>query len=159
MQKQLKLILTFFLFFSFGKNGLSQNCAFPESIKTLQGNNISADILIDGSLFWDRSNAGFQTNTQPTPFTGTIFNTGIWLGGFDNNGDLRLAAAKYPADSRNDFSAGPIINDNGQMVFDCDNFDRLWEVYNYEIEQHIADFADNGIINNPIQNIYAYPAQ
>ena len=33
----------------------------------------------------------------------------------------------------------------------------MWEVYGYEIEQHIKDFEDDGIINNAIPNIYGYP--
>ena len=135
----------------------AQDCPLPTSIKTLQGNNISADILIDGSLFWDRSNAGFRYAAQPNPLTGTIFNAGIWMGGFDSDGNLKIAAVEYPNENRKEFAAGPILEDNGQMTFDCDNYDQLWEVYGYEIKQHISDFEDNGVINNPIQHIYAYP--
>jgi hypothetical protein len=79
------------------------------------------------------------------------------MGGFDNNDDLRLAAGRYTTGTSNDFAAGPILDDNGQMSFDCENFDQLWEVFDYEIQQHIADFAEDGIINNVIPNIFGYP--
>lgn len=158
MKNQLKFLFIFILFISFGKSSLAQDCSLPQTIKTLQGNNISADILIDGSLFWNRLDAGLSQNNQQYPFPSTIFNAGLWLGGYDSNGDLRIAAASYPTSTRNDYAAGPIIDDNGQMTFDCDNYDQLWEVYGFEIEQHISDFEDNGVIDNPIQNIYSYPA-
>ncbi len=157
MKNFLKISFLFLAFISFEKIINAQDCTIPISIKTLQGNNISADILIDGSLFWDRLDAGLSQNNQQYPFPSTIFNAGLWLGGYDNNGDLRIAAASYPSPTRNDYAAGPIIEDNGQMTFDCDNYDQLWEVYGFEIEQHISDFEDNGVIDNPIQNIYGYP--
>ena len=157
MHNQLKFTCIFLFLFSFGKNALTQDCGVPLAFKTLEGNNISADILIDGTLFWDRNNAGFRITTQPNPLTATIFVEGLWMGGFDNNGNLRLAAGGYTTGFSNDFAAGPILDDNGQMSFDCENFDQLWEVFDYEIQQHIADFEDNGIINNALPNIFGYP--
>jgi hypothetical protein len=159
MKNQLKFIFILTLFFSFGKNNFAQDCGVPNAFKTLEGNNISAAILIDGTLFWDRNNAGFRITSQPNPQTATIFVEGLWMGGFDHDGNLRLAAGQYTTGTSNDFAAGPILNDNGKISFDCENYDQLWEVYDYEIQQHISDSADDGIINNLIPNIYAYPAQ
>ena len=151
------LYIFFICFFSFLNKMHAQECGVPNAFKTLEGNNISADILIDGTLFWDRNNAGFRITTQPNPQTATVFVEGFSMGGFDNNGDLRLAAGQYTTGFNNDYAAGPILIDNGQMTFDCDNYDQLWEVFDYEIQQHIADFAEDGIINNVIPNIFGYP--
>ena len=157
MQYQLKLSFIFLLLFFFAKINYAQNCGVPTAFKTIEGNNISAHILLDGTLFRDSLNAGFRITTQPDPQIATIFAEGLWLGGFDNNDDLRVAAGTYANSTHNDYAAGPILFDNGEMTFDCENYDQLWEVFDYEIQQHIADFADDGIISNIIPNIFGYP--
>ena len=158
MKNQLSYFLIFLLFFSFAKNLIAQNCSYATSIKTLEGNNISADILIDGNLFWNKSSPGFNlNNNNQFPFPSTIFSSGLWLGAIDSNGGLRVSVAEYNSGSNFDYVAGPISNDNGQIIFDCENFNQQWEVYGYEINKHNLDFEDNGIIDNPIQNIYSYP--
>ncbi len=157
MQNQLKLIIPFLLIFSFLEKNIAQDCGLPSASKTLKGNNISADIQNNGTFFRDTFDAGFRISSQPNPAVATIFVEGLWMGGFDNNGDLRVAVGEYTNSIFNDYAAGPILFDNGQMTFDCENFDQLWEVFDYEIQQHIADFADDGIISNVIPNIFGYP--
>jgi hypothetical protein len=151
------LYIFFICFFSFLNKIHAQDCGVPIAFKTLDGNNISADVQINGTFFRDSSDAGFRITTQPNPQIATIYVEGLWMGGFDNNGDLRVAAGEYTSNSQNDYAGGPILFDNGQMTFDCENYDQLWEVYDYEIQQHIADFADNGVVNNIIPNIFGYP--
>ena len=157
MKNLQQLLLIILFLFSFGKKNIAQDCGVPQAFKTLEGNNISAEVQIDGTLFRDKSNPGFRINNLSDSLIATIFVEGLWIGGFDNNGELRLAAGEYNSDFNYDYAAGPIILNNGQMTFDCENFDQLWEVFDYEVQQHIADFADNGIINNAIPNIFGYP--
>jgi hypothetical protein len=41
----------------------------------------------------------------------------------------------------------------------CTEWDRFWKVDLSAIEMHISDYADNGIIDNPIEQIYDWPAR
>ncbi|MCB0581169.1 MAG: T9SS type A sorting domain-containing protein, partial [Phaeodactylibacter sp.] len=41
----------------------------------------------------------------------------------------------------------------------CTNWDRIFSVFRHQIEAHIADFEDNGVIDNPIREILGWPAQ
>ncbi len=159
MQKQLKFCVFLFILFSFFEKSIAQDCGVPSAFKTLKGNNISADIQNNGTLFRDTLEPGFRISSQPNPNVATIFAEGIWLGGIDENGDLRVAAGEYPSSIKYDFAAGPIIFDNGEMTFECENYDQLWEVFDYEIQQHIADFTDDGNISYAIPNIFGYPGK
>ena len=154
------LLIILFQIFLFGKKTNAQDCTLPQAQKVLHSKNLSVNILNGGDLFWDRSDAYFQTNPDdPTPVS-SIFNAGIWIGAFTglpDNPILKVAATTYNSPTSNDYSAGP-LSDIGTVQFDtCSNYDKLWEVYGSEIKNHIEDFAEDGIINNPQANIYQYP--
>ncbi|MEL6660270.1 MAG: hypothetical protein AAFR36_27640, partial [Bacteroidota bacterium] len=118
----------------------------------LHGNNVRALYAASGSQFWDALDSQFGVETSTTSVN-TIFTQGIWMGGIDPGGNLRISAANYGASNgSSDYFPGPIpIGD------DCVNYDRAWEVYRYQIEAHIADFADNGVIDEPIQDVVGWP--
>ncbi|MFK7775640.1 MAG: T9SS type A sorting domain-containing protein [Saprospiraceae bacterium] len=161
MLNKLKFIFISILLFYFGKIVLAQDCPRSQVIETLSGNNIKASIPINGNLFWTESSdnqfAFINTNSLP-PFPTTFFTTGIWIGAKNNANELKLAAATYQTEFGKDFFSGPIHNNNSQLSFQCEDFDRIWQVFGHEILQHLSDFANDGIIDQPIQNIYAYPA-
>ena len=140
---------------------VAQDCGLANSFKTLEGNNISARIPANGNLFWNSFNDHqFEiTNNYNLPFASTFLSGGIWVAGKNENDELKLAASRLNTNTRQDFFAGPIFNDNGQLSFDCENYNRLWEVIGQEILQHLSDFQDNGIIDDPIPNIYGYPGK
>ena len=155
----LRFIIFVFIFIFPNQKIHAQACSFPTGHGVLSGNNITATIPINGSLFWNLDGgSGFNVNYNPTQPNPSIFHaTGLWIGDW-SNGALKLAASTYSYSSSFDYFAGPIINNNGELSFQCDDFNRTWEVFGFEILQHIQDFADNGIIDNPLPNIYAYPA-
>ena len=158
--RQFLLILFFFIFIFLGNKTYAQDCDFPQASKVLKGNNISANILNGGDLFWDRSNASFFSETNPT--VASVFNAGIWIGGFiglnSSSPNLELSASHYPSSNNSDYRSGPLDINGSVTQENCENFDRLWEVFGSEIAAHIADFEDDGVVSNQFQNIYAYPA-
>lgn len=160
MSTSTKFYLSFLvlILFSFGKNINAQNCPFPTSSESLNTNNLKGGILLNGTLFSNTQDAYFGPNLpQGFPQASVIFTSGLWLGAKNNSGDLKLSGGVYG--SAYDYVAGPITNDNGQISYNCDFYDRLWMVMRSEILAHLADFEDNGVIDNPLDNIYDYPAQ
>ena len=123
----------------------------------LNGNNVRALYAASGSQLWDAEDSQFSVASEGVNLT-TIFAQGLWLGAYDEAGNLKISAATYGASSgRSDFYPGP-IGMGGQTSADaCANFDRAWEVYRYQILAHQADFADNGVIDNPIPTIVGWP--
>lgn len=164
MKKSIKNLVPLFILslLIFGKKTTAQDCQLPQGYGVLNGNNVSASIPANGSLFWTIENDTEFKIISPgssSPFPSSIFAAGVWVAGKNNANELKLAAATYSSQNNHDYSAGPIHNDNGQLSFQCDDYDRTWEVLGYEISQHISDFEDNGNIDFPLANIYAYPGQ
>ncbi len=155
-----KTYLFLFLIFNLlGISSIAQDCPASFSEEFIKGNNMQGKIKVNGTLFRSLGDLGFgPVVPYGLPAVSTIFTNGIWLGAKNNNGQFKTAASLYTTNSF-DYVAGPIINDNGLLSFDCENFDRLWTVNGSEILQHNADFEDNGLIDNPIPNIYSYPGQ
>ena len=156
-----RLILLISILIFLGQKTIAQECPFPQASKELNGNNISANILNGGDLFWDRTNAFFSSEASQNPAASTIFSAGIWMGGFTefstSNPNLKISAAAYPREVSNDYSAGPLSENGTTDAETCANFDRLWEVNGSQIAGHISDFEDDGIIGIKHQSIYGYP--
>ena len=140
-------ILFLIIFFLFVVNTMNAQC---NSTVLLNQNNLTTDIHNNSQIFWDFNGS----NSFPTIFAGSL-----WVGGFKSSGSLGLAAVTFPSGTSTDYWAGPLDENTGiPLVDNCENYNQFWQVFGYEIEQHLEDFNDNGIINNQIQNIFGYPA-
>ena len=71
----------------------------------------------------------------------------IWMGGIDAAGNLRLSI-QGANKLKTDFAGG--FRDLPQSA-------RVWKVTKDQILKHQLDFADNGIIDNPIPDVFAWP--
>jgi hypothetical protein len=120
----------------------------PETI-WIHPNSIQAKITANGNLFTVVPNGGFQVPVVPgSANTKTLFR-GIfpWIGGYDPAGNLRIAAAQLPW-SFSDFRAG-VAGQPGSG--------RILHVTKSDILAHLADYADNGVIDQPIDDIMDWP--
>ena len=121
------LLLTVILFCSSVLS--AQVCGNPKSQIDLHGNNIQARILNGGDLFWDFTEARFIPNPSPTGAgPATIFAAGLWLGGVDPAGDLKLAAVTYRHDGKADYFAGPLDENGETNAANCTNWDLHFRV-------------------------------
>ncbi|MCB0546919.1 MAG: T9SS type A sorting domain-containing protein [Phaeodactylibacter sp.] len=135
------------------------DCNASRHQEALNGNNIRTVILSGGDLFWDGNDARFQVPYQPNG-AGTIFAQGLWLGAIDPAGNLKLAAQTYGrANGSTDYWAGPLNEEGSTDQAACMNWDRAFSVLRHQVEAHIADFADNGVIDNPIPEIMGWPGR
>lgn len=73
----------------------------------------------------------------------------VWVGGIDYAGNLRLAI-QGPKKIKTDFAGG--FRNIPQSA-------RVWKVTKEQVRQHVLDFADNGVVDNPIPEIFAWPGQ
>jgi type IX secretion system substrate protein len=121
----------------------------------LDVNNVRARQLAGGDLWWDGS-SGRYIIPKPgngEPEVAAIFAGGLWMGGFDAGGNLKMAAQTYGrAFGSADYWPGP-LNEIGITDTDiCANYDRFWETTSGAINTHIADWMDNGVIDGPVPN-------
>ena len=122
----------------------------------MHGNDIRAYINNSGGLFFDGNDASFEV-----PFGNdvhSIFAQGLWIGGTDPGGNLKVAAQTYGYPNVTDYFPGPLTDEGTTEADDCRNWDKVWCVLRYQIEAHQADYADNNVIDNPIDEIFAWPA-
>ncbi len=142
--KKTSLLISFFTLL------LSLNAQDDPATAYLQTNNIQAFFSTDGRQFWDGQQGQFlvgdQANISP------IRNAGLWLGGRDEDGNLKGAIQLYNEDNRRDFQ--PYDWNSG-----TDTFDKIFRVKGADIEAHLIDFADNDNIDNPIDAIYQWPGR
>ncbi|MCI5081889.1 MAG: T9SS type A sorting domain-containing protein [Saprospiraceae bacterium] len=160
-----KYFYTFFLCtLSFGAFA-QMECEGAKETSSLYGNHVQAAIDASGCLFFDlqTQEAGYfiADDNNSTPETATIFAHGLWLSGVDVAGNLRTAAATYGKSSDEyDYYPGPLLEGgNGLAPENCDNWDKVWTVYRYQILAHLNDWEDNNQIDNPIPDIMAWPGK
>lgn len=132
----MKLIITFFLFAIYFSSS-AQSCSPGEALIDLNVNNINAKLRNSGDLWWDGQDGKYLTPADGIDEVSAIFAGGLWIGGVDPNGSLKLAAVQYRTGSNGDYYPGPLQDNNGQAFEDgCTNWDRFWVVNKSEVDAH-----------------------
>jgi len=157
----MKSTITLFFSLFFTLLQAQPNCPSPTALVNLEGNNISAMMTNGGDLFWDGSDAQFIAPAQNPVKVASIFAAGLWLGGIDPGGNLKIATQSYGRSQGNkDYIAGPLRPNMGTTYDDgCLKFDKIWVVNRQNVIDHLNDLNDNGVIDNPNNNIYSWPGK
>ena len=145
--------LLLFLAISCSASALMAQCPNPQSQIDIQGNNIQARILNGGDLFTSFYEGQFIPNPSSNNSPSTIFSAGLWTGGVDPAGNLKLATSTYRTNNSYDYTAGPLSADGMTDPFTCANWDRHFRITGAEIAafqlalpltpaQAIAQFPD-----------------
>lgn len=116
----------------------------------LDVNNVAAMVNPNGSLFWDYNDAYFKSPKNGD--VSSIFASGLWMGGFDNNGNLKMSAQTYNS-SGTDYAAGF----SGMNATDME---KVWRISKAEVKQLRRDFDANNAIDGQVpHDILTYPAK
>ncbi|MEO1259185.1 MAG: T9SS type A sorting domain-containing protein [Bacteroidota bacterium] len=152
-----------FSFFFFGKN--YSQCS-NDALHYINANQIRAASTIGGDLFWNRSDGQFLVPYTAGPFqeVSSIFVNGLWLTGLDAANNLKVAAQMYGnANGQTDYFPGPLNDNTGEpfnSIFDCTDFQRVWKITRGDILMVKNDFADNGMIDQPLPyDVQTWPAR
>ncbi|MBK8564779.1 MAG: hypothetical protein IPN76_15945 [Saprospiraceae bacterium] len=122
-------------------------CTTAQAQTDLNINNVRARLLTGGDLWWNRSNNdGKYVVPKPAPGqpeVSAIFAAGIWLGGFDAGGNMKMACQQYGNSQGNsDFWPGPLSVDEGTTdAATCNNWDRHFEVKGTDIKEHLTKWT------------------
>ena len=138
---------------------LREPCQPGISRATQDINNVRALLLINGDCWWDGTNAQYVV---PKPALGelgvsAIFAGAVWIGGFDDGQNLKLAAKTFGASSGDtDFWPGPINLDT--LIEDdviCSRWDQHFEVLGADIDAHLRNYqiAEDNDVDYEIEDI------
>lgn len=142
------------------------DCSPATSSIDLNINNVRTKIQNGGDMWWDLvNNAKYEVpkvETGQTP-ANSLFAGAIWIGGIDQNNQLKVACQTY-RQTGNDFFPGPLDGAGGTTTSDiCSEFDRHWQVLGAEIDEVINLWEGSG--GNPLsadaipENILNWPAR
>ena len=138
------------------------NCVVANSDTAyLHGNAIKTIISADGSLFWDGANAQFWVpyNSGSTQQTSTIFAGGLWIGGYDSGGNLKLAAQTYNQ-SGADYFYGPLDSVGTTNSNVCGDYNRVWRVDAPMVQAHLQHYiATGGNVTQVDSILLAWPGR
>ena len=113
----------------------------------LSPNMISTRILNQGDLGWDPYSQTPYYNVPRYSEINSIWNSAIWLGGYDQQGNLYTAAQINRSNGSNDFYPGPLDTigkaDSAARVF----FNNIWVTRRTDIDEFRYQFAIGNVQN------------
>ena len=117
-------------------------CSPATAHAMLDVNNVHARVNNGGDMWWDLlGNAKYSVPSGDS--ANALFAGALWIGGLDQNDELHVAAQTYRQNG-NDYFPG-LLDANGNVApSTCSDFDRIWQVYGYEIDQVIALWNNGG---------------
>ncbi len=106
-------------------------------------NNVRARLRTGGDVWWDGRN-GLYVVPKPAPgqpAISSIFAGGVWVGGKDRAGNIKLAGVTYRNLTDNyDWFPGP-LDEKGQTDEPiCKNWDKFFTVNGTEVRRHISSY-------------------
>jgi len=122
------------------------DCAPATMSYDLAINNVRARLLNGGDGWWDLKDGQYIVpKVDPAlgvPGVSSLFAGAVWLGGFDDAGNLKIAAQTYRNATHNDFWPGPLSSIGTTGADTCLNWDRFFIVKGVDIRNHIRAYDE-----------------
>ncbi|MBK7406680.1 MAG: T9SS type A sorting domain-containing protein [Saprospirales bacterium] len=155
----LLLLLAIFAFLPLDQ--LPAQCAPGNAQVDLKVNNVKARLRNTGDIWWDGTTGMYIVPYTETADVSALFTGALWLGGYTPGGSLRVAAPTYGAQTNQfDYWPGPLSPAGTITPSECANWNKFFQVNRTEINSFLDDFADNGVLDDPIPtSILGWPAK
>ncbi len=144
------IIIGWFFCLSLGVNATSPqktdlllaSCVRPVAAYEMQVNNVRAKLFSGGHLFNnDQSSGNYFTPASASPTVSAIYSGGVWMGGVDRAGSIKLSAITYKSEGF-DFFAGPLDILGTTEATNCSQWDKIFTVKGSNILQHIQNYKE-----------------
>ncbi len=119
---------------------ISGGCMDPSSEAELDIGNVRANILGGGDMWWDLSNARYEIPKDEGVHS--LFAGSLWIGGMDNQNNLKIAAMTY-RQTGSDFFPGPLNADIESQNYgmtssdDCNEYNQHWTITKNDVEAYV----------------------
>jgi len=121
----------------------SATCLPAASSNELTVNNVRAYIETGGTM-WFKEVAEYEVPVGSGHTS--MFSAGLWIGGRDANGQLKLAAVRF-RQVGDDYWTGPLkISGAGTSQSVCSKFDKHFKITRAEVDQHISGCGTSGYV-------------
>ncbi len=131
----------------------SATCLPASSSNELTVNNVRAYIETGGTM-WFKETAEYEVPIGSGKTS--MFSAGLWIGGYDVNGMLKLAAVRF-RQVGDDYWPGPLkITGASTTQSECLKFDKHFRITRAEVDQHISGYNTSGYVMPA--DIANYPA-
>ena len=112
-------------------------------------NNVRARLLTGGDVWWDLSNGKYVVPKPPAnsglPEVSSLFAGGVWIGGEDPSGNLKIAASTYRGANGGDYFSGPLDPETGLTDLPiCNEWDRFFTITADDLSKAIQLFDQSG---------------
>lgn len=124
-------------------------CIRPTKQIDLEINNVRARLKTGGEVWNISQSAGGYIVPKPAPgqpAVSAIYAGGVWIGGVDRAGEIKLCAVTYSSEG-SDFFAGPLDLSGTTEADVCKNWDRFFSVNGVNVKNHI-NYVLKSIENN-----------
>lgn len=126
-------LLLFVVLFVVPLHSWAQDCAPGLSTYQFIADQYWAEFSQRGSIWQDPYQIPVIVSEEDP--VSSLFNGGIWLGGYDSFGDLRLPGSAFGSYNGNpDFYPGPLDTTGQSTALNCSNYDRFWPISQADIE-------------------------
>lgn len=161
----LPLFAVFLLAIPLSAQQRTTNCDNPTAQADLNVNGVHARITNGGDLWWDGQDGRYEVTADEnspgmSPAT-AIFAGGLWIGGVDSGGGLKIAAQQYGRNAGEfDYYPGPLTNEGTTEDVVCSNWDRLFPIYQEEVRAFLASYDPQNppAADQVAANISGWPA-
>jgi hypothetical protein len=149
-----------------GGNGLKNgqlkttaSCRPASAAIDLDINNIRARLMTGGDMWWDNGTSEARYEVPKFSRKNSLFAGSVWIGGYDQQGQLKVAAQTY-RQSGNDYWPGPLDDGGNIDAATCNEWDRFWKINRETINKfrELKSWAD--ALNTPdYEVIKQWPAR
>src|SRR3954470_9687600 len=97
-------------------------------------NNIRARLMTGGDMWWDNGTSEARYEVPKGSRKNSLFAGSVWIGGYDQQGQLKVAAQTY-RQSGNDYWPGPLDDAANIDASTCNEWDRFWKINREDINR------------------------
>lgn len=115
-----------------GELRTTANCRPAEAAIDLDINNVRARLMTGGDMWWDIGLGTARYEVPKGSNKNSLFAGSVWIGGYDNQGQLKVAAQTYRQDG-NDYWPGPLDATANVDAATCSDWDRFWKINRSDI--------------------------
>ncbi|RYE24450.1 MAG: hypothetical protein EOP51_07365 [Sphingobacteriales bacterium] len=142
-----------------GQLKTTAGCRTAEGSIDLDINNVRARLMTGGDMWWDNGTGEARYEVPVGSRKNSLFAGSIWIGGFDVQGQLKVAAQTY-RQTGNDYWPGPLDASANIQASECSDWDRFWKI-NKETINRFRELGDKtaALNESDYQVIKEWPAK